>query len=58
MMKTYKDIERAREVRLWLRDIIAPVVGGLLIFPEFRQWTVQQYYKVKFKLQNLFAKRA
>lgn len=32
-----KNIDSAREVRLWLVQIIAPAIGGfLLLKPEFR----------------------
>lgn len=29
---SYKSIERSREIRLWIRDIIAPVAGIVLLF--------------------------
>lgn len=52
---TYKQIEASRERRLWLGQIIIPVVTVLVAIPEVRQAVstkakdVKQFVKKKFK---------
>ena len=46
---SYKSIERSREIRLWIRDIIAPIAGVALLFacnPSLRDG-VKQAFQIK-----------
>lgn len=43
---SYKNIERSREVRLWIRDIIGPIAGVVLLFvcsPTLREGLKQAF---------------
>lgn len=47
----YKQIETSREIRLWIRDIIAPaVIGGAVIFsnPDARNWVKEKAQNIKY----------
>ena len=47
---TYKQIEAARETRLWISQVIIPaiaVVGTIMSIPETRQAVTDKYDKVK-----------
>ena len=46
-MLKYKHIEAAREVRLWLAQIVVPTVGVLALSPEARQIVADLLGKVK-----------
>lgn len=51
-----KNVEAAREARLWIRDVIIPVagIGGYLWtrFPEQRHKILTQINKVKFYVKH------
>ena len=52
---TYKQIEAAREVRLWIGQIIVPVVTlavTTLAIPEVRQAVAAKADQVKNKIEN------
>lgn len=57
-MIKYKHIEAARELRLWLGQVIIPtvtVVGSVMLIPEVRQGaaeTVRQIRSKVFKKKN------
>ena len=54
---TYKQIEVAREVRLWIGQIIVPtamVVGSMLMIPEVRGAIAAKAENIK---QNIEAKK-
>ena len=54
---TYKQIETAREVRLWIGQIIVPtatVVGSMLMIPEVRGAIAAKAENMK---QNIEAKK-
>lgn len=54
-MKTYKDVEIAREKRLWIRDVIMPsVIGGVLLYniPEVKHWCKDKICKIKAKFKR------
>lgn len=54
---TYKQIEGAREVRLWITQIIVPTavtVGGLMLIPEVRQTVVSKASDIKTKVKTKF----
>ena len=46
-MLKYKHIEAAREVRLWIAQIVVPTVGVLALSPEARQIVADLFDKVK-----------
>ena len=46
-MLKYKHIEAAREVRLWVGQIVLPVAGVLLAFPEAREKVREKYVEAK-----------
>lgn len=51
-----KHIERAREVRLWISDVIIPgvmFVTTALAIPEVRQAVARKYANAKIKANNL-----
>lgn len=59
-MKTWKEIERAREIRLWVKEIVTPMVVGTTVamsVPEVREFVVQKYQAGKDKLKTLFKKK-
>ncbi len=54
----YKQIETSREIRLWIRDIITPVViGGAVIFsdPANRNWVKEKAKRIKFSINKKIA---
>ena len=55
----YKHIEAAREVRLWIRDIVVPVLGlagASLTIPEVRQAVAAKANEVKENINRKFKK--
>lgn len=46
-MLKYKHVEAAREVRLWLAQIVIPTVGVLALSPEARQIVADLLGKLK-----------
>lgn len=54
-MTTNQKIERSREIRLWLTQVIAPV-AILLSFPDVRLALVRAYNNLRLKIDNLIAK--
>lgn len=56
---TYKQIEASREVRLWIKEIVVPVVGfatTLMLFPETREPMLRAGRNVKESIKNKFKK--
>lgn len=54
---TYKQIEGAREVRLWITQVIVPAamtVGGLMLVPEIRHTVVSKASEIKTKVKTKF----
>ena len=53
---TYKQIEASRELRLWITQIVVPVVGIAMLFPECREVVAAKAKevgnKIKLKLQK------
>lgn len=47
---TWKQIEKSREVRLWLKDILIPASIGLVYLystvPDFRCWILDKKNKI------------
>lgn len=57
---TYKQIEAAREARLWFTQIVAPtamVVVTALSIPEVRQGVAKKYNSCKTSIANKFKKK-
>ena len=55
-MATYKQIEQARETRLWIGQIVIPAVTAVVLLaanPDVRSWVGDKVGKVK----NWFSKK-
>lgn len=58
---TYKQIEMAREARLWIKDVIVPTaafVGTLLFIPETREPIIKTCSNVKESIKSKFKKES
>lgn len=56
---SWKQIERSREVRLWIKEIIVPfgmIVGFFLRKPENRSWVKNKWNDMTSKLKQKFKK--
>jgi hypothetical protein len=57
---TYKQIEASREARLWISQVIVPVIGvaGAVVMsiPEARQAVVSKARSIKQTITNKFIK--
>lgn len=53
----WKQIETSREVRLWLTQIVLPVVTVVMFVPEARNAVVEKTKKVKETIKTKFAKK-
>lgn len=42
-----KHIDASREARLWLGQILLPLVGVIVAVPESREWLVNKYYDIR-----------
>lgn len=51
-MLKYKHIEAAREVRLWIAQIVIPTMGIVMLSPDARQTIAQTFSDVKNSLQK------
>ena len=52
---TWKQIETSREVRLWVKEIVVPVVGfaaSTLLIPEVREAVAAKAGEVKEKINK------
>lgn len=53
---TWKQIEKSREIRLWLKDILIPTTLGLAYLynavPSFRLWVLDKKDKVTVKFKH------
>ena len=57
---THKQIEAAREVRLWIRDIIVPAAAiavGAMSIPEVREPVVDKFNNVRESVKHKFNKK-
>lgn len=57
---TYKQIEAAREVRLWIGQIVVPaatVAVTAMTIPEVRQMIAAKANSVKYKIKSKINKR-
>lgn len=53
---SWKNIEISREVRLWITQILVPIVGVALVIPESREALKTRALKVKDKVQAILHK--
>ena len=53
---TYKQVETSREVRLWLTQIVLPVVGVIMLVPEARRAVVTKVKQAKKNIETAFKK--
>lgn len=54
---TWKQIEASREARLWIRQIVVPVVGIIALVPEARTAVVTKAKEVKNTIKTKLAKK-
>lgn len=54
---TRKQIDQAREIRLWVGQIVIPMVGVAMCFPEVRSKTKDAIISAKDKIKNTFTKK-
>ena len=47
---TRKQIDQAREMRLWIRDIVVPALGIVVMVPEAREAVAKKFNDVKRKI--------
>lgn len=54
---TNRQIESSREARLWLSQIVLPIVGVAMMVPESRQAIVNRVKQAKQNIENKFLKK-
>lgn len=54
---TNRQIETSREARLWLSQIVLPVVAVVAMVPEARQAVVDKIKQTKKNIENKFEKK-
>ena len=54
---TWKQIEASREARLWLSQIVLPVVGVVMMAPEAREAVVAKIKQAKKNVETAFTKK-
>ena len=54
---TYKQIEASRETRLWLSQIVLPIVGVVMMVPETREAVVTKVKEAKKNIETAFKKK-
>lgn len=54
---TYKHIEASREARLWLTQIVLPVITVVALVPEARNAVVTTVKKAKKNIEAKFSKK-
>lgn len=53
---TYKQIEASREARLWIGQVILPIVTAVMLVPETREAVVDIVKTAKKNIENKFKK--
>ena len=53
---TYKQIEASREARLWIGQVILPIVTAVMLVPEAREAVIDKVKTVKKNIENKFKK--
>ena len=51
-MWTWKRIEASREIRLWITQVIVPLIGIGAMIPEVREAAIAKVKEVKSKLKD------
>ena len=54
---TYRQIESSREARLWLSQIVLPIIGVVMMVPEARSAVVAKAKDAKKYIENKFGKK-
>ena len=54
---TQRQIDSSREARLWLSQIVLPIVGVIMMVPETRQAVVDKVKSTKKNIENKFTKK-
>lgn len=54
---TYKHIEASREARLWLTQIVLPIVMVVALVPEARNAVITTAKKAKKNIESKFSKK-
>lgn len=54
---SYKNIEASRETRLWLTQIVLPIVAVVALVPEARDAVVTTAKKAKQNIEAKFSKK-
>ena len=54
---TYKHIEASREARLWLTQIVLPIVTVVTLVPEARNAVITTAKKAKNNIESKFSKK-
>ena len=54
---TNRQIESSREARLWLSQIVLPIVGVVMMVPESRQAVVNRIKQAKKNIEDKFMKK-
>ena len=53
---TYRQTETSREIRLWITQVIIPIVGIAVMIPESREAIVNKCKETKDKIKSKFHK--
>lgn len=53
---TYKQIEASREARLWIGQVILPIVTAVMLVPEAREAVIDKVKAAKKNIENKFKK--
>lgn len=54
---TQKQIDSSREARLWLSQIVLPIVGVVMMVPEARQAVIDKVKTAKRNIETTFSKK-
>ena len=54
---TQRQIDSSREARLWLSQIVLPIVGVVMMVPEARQAVVDKVKSAKRNIETAFGKK-
>lgn len=56
-MTNTQRIEASREARLWIGQVLVPVLGITLLIPEAREWAKDKAESVIGKMKDRFRRR-
>lgn len=49
---TYRQVETSREIRLWITQVVIPMLGIAMMIPEAREVVVAKAKEVKDKIKQ------